>query len=164
MRSIGRTFVLVGMGAIIVLVSMAGCDRGPGQRLVGQWVVDVTATRAHMQELMDEKGVEAGPERAMIEGLMAGLEHQRRTYNFRRNGTVRVTIRGPEGIVGGVTLNSSEAQWEVVDATADTLTVRLASDDAQLDGWQRTFHFDGDDRLHYRHEDSELRHYWRRSD
>ena len=144
------------------LVWMGGCDRGPEQRLVGDWVVDVTATREHMQQLMDAEGHEEGsPERALIEGLMAGLEQQQREYAFRRDGTFRARISLDQGpMPGGMPLHSSDGKWEVIEATNDTLTIRLASDDEQLDGWQHTLHFESDDRLYY--QDDELRHYWKR--
>ena len=162
----GIRLVMIGMLASMI-AGASGCDRGPEQRLVGEWVVDIEASREEMRERMDAAGQEDGPTRALTEGLMAGVAQQNREYAFSRNGTVRARILGPSpaGTGGRITLHSAEGQWQVIDASDDALTVRITSDDSQqLDGWEHQLHFLGDDRLYYRTEEDGIRHYWQRKE
>ncbi len=152
---------------LALAVCLAGCGRGPERWLVGQWQMDMAATRAGIEAAIERETEEDSVERALRQAFLAGVAMQQREMTFYRDGTVRAVVRGdPEQIPwpgGGAVLQEEEGEWQAVEAADGMLGLRVVGGDRQFADWRVELRFVDRDRFYYyTGEEMNVREYWTR--
>ena len=142
---------------MLAVLTFSGCGPSTAEKaLLGTWVVDtVTVAPGAEAAYAGDEDAAGALAQALFAGVTQGMGLR---YEFRRNGTLRVTSSAQ-----GITLGSTEAEWEVVEALGDTAAVVRIDSERDLftgQGSQVTLFFPEEGYVYFRTED--LVTHWRR--
>ena len=160
MKTIGLLLV-----ALVVVLWLGTCSRGPERRLIGTWRMDFEATKAEIEKKLAEETEEGSAAQAFGRAFLAAAGMQEREMTFSRDGTVRSVIRGnPERIPwpgGGAVLHEEEGRWQAEQVDDDVLKVKITGGEREFADWRAEIHFEDNDRFYYyTGGEMKVREYW----